>query len=317
MTHTPGFLRRALCISAAVLAIAAQPALAGSGHRGHRGHHGAHWGFSGHLGHHGGHHLGHHGSLRRHHGLGHGGFHHAGSVRRYHGLGHGYYYPAYLYPHRSYSYYPWLSYGRPSYGGSSRVIVVEPGGYADRRSAQRPPRVEPTYEGGSRGWALLSAGDAPAAQRIFAAAALSDPSDEVHKAGFALAAALRGRHETAVWAMRRAFRIDPAPLHYLDIDERLARRIHDLAERYADQARRDTGNVDDMFMTAALNYMLHADEDARRAAKAALERGDVHPSTRSLYERLRENAEPADISPESDTAGAPVVELDGSGQATG
>ncbi len=177
--------------------------------------------------------------------------------------------------------------------------------------------MEPTSEGSSRGWALLSAGDAPAAQRIFAAAALVDPSDGVHKAGFALAAALRGRHDTAVWALRLAFRIDPVPLHYLDIDERLARRIHNLVERYTDQARRDKGNVDDMFMTAALNYLLHADEDARRAVKAALERGDAHPSTRTLYERLRQDSEPADTPPESDTAGAPVAELNASGHASG
>lgn len=310
MAHdpSPGFLRRALCMGSAVLAIAAQPALAGSGYRGHHGHHGSNFRFSLHLGHHGGHHRGHHGSVWRHHGLGHGGFHHLRSARRYHGLGHGYHYPSYSYPRRSYPYYPWLSDGRPSYGPSSRVIVVEPGGYADRRSAQRPPGVEPTSKGSARGWALLSAGDAPAAQRIFAAAALVDPSDGVHKAGFALAAALRGRHDTAVWALRRAFRIDPAPLHYLDIDERLARRIHDLVERYTDQARRDKDNVDDMFMTAALNYLLHADEDARRAVKAALERGDAHPSTRALYDRLREDSEPAATPPESDTAAAPVVE---------
>ena len=316
MTHdpTPGFLRRVLYIGSAVLAIAAQPALAGSGHRGH---HGGHRSFSGHLGHHGGHQRIHHGSLLRHHGLGHGGFHHSGSVRRFHGLNYGYDYPAYSYSRRSYPYYPWLSSSRPSFGSSSRVSVVEPGGYANSRSAQRPPRVEPTSEGSSRGWALLGAGDAPAAQRIFAVAALSDPSDAVHKAGFALAAALRGRHETAVWAMRLAFRIDPAPLHYLDIDEQLAHRIHDLAERYADQARHDTGNVDDMFMAAALNYLLHADEDARRAVKTALERGDAHPSTRSLYERLREDLEPVDTSPESDNAGAPVVEVDWSGHASG
>lgn len=316
MAHdgTPGFLRRALCIGSAVLVITAQPVLAGSGHRGHRS---GHFSFSGHLGHHGGHHRGHHGSLWRHHGLGHGGFHHSRSVRRFHGLNYAYYYPAYSYPRRSYPYYPWLSSSHPSYGSSSRVIVDEPGGYADRRSAQRPPRVEPTSQGSARGWALLSTGDAPAAQRIFAAAALVDPSNGVHKAGFALAAALRGRHDTAVWALRRAFRIDPAPLHYLDIDDRLARRIHDLTDRYADQARRDKGNVDDMFMTAALNYLLHADEDARRAVKAALEQGDAHPSTRSLYERLWEDSEPADVPSESDTTGAPAAELDASGHASG
>ena len=37
--------------------------------------------------------------------------------------------------------------------------------------------------------------------------------------GYALAIASNGNLERAIWAMRRAFRIDPDALHYLQLDE--------------------------------------------------------------------------------------------------
>ena len=251
--------RLGLAAVAGVILAAGSAAFAGGRHHGGGGHHG-----------HGGHH-----SVSRHHGLGHAGFSLHHGVRRHHGLG-GHFYGSYGRP-----------YAYPSYR-YSRDSAVE-----SRRRASRGASVagagEPasTYGRSSvsssdRAWALLSKGEAEAARSAFASLAAASPSHRQPKAGYALAAAILGDHEKAMWAMRRAFRIDADSLHYLPVDKRLRERMQVLLQQYGYQESQPEGKVDALFMRAALHYLLQEHAAAAADIDAAIAAGDTHRSARAL-----------------------------------
>ena len=172
--------------------------------------------------------------------------------------------------------YAYGSYGAPYIYSSSS----NPSGYPVVNS-----RVTSVLPDGAA-WALLSRGDAQAALSAFTSQAADSPSHGQPKAGFALAAAMLGDHERAMWAMRRAFRVDADSLHYLPIDERLRDRMHTLLEHYRYKASHQEDEVEALFMTAALHFLLHEDAAAAEAIEAAIAHGDADASAGAMHTLL-------------------------------
>lgn len=95
------------------------------------------------------------------------------------------------------------------------------------------------------GWESLSHNQPEIAQRIFASEAQNNPDTGIPKVGYAVASAAPGDIDIGVWAMRRAFRIDPDSLHYLSLDQGSLDIINNLIHQYREEA----------FMSSALNYL--------------------------------------------------------------
>ncbi len=271
-------------------------------HRDHRSGHGSVGRHRG-LGHQGS--QGHH-SVRRHHGLGHRGYYDPHSVRRYHGLGDGYagsyyYYSTSYFPYST-SYFPANYYvdsassGRysndaervaPEYpaqrrSSSPKIVVVYP---PDETGQRRNKLVFPNAE---YAWSKLSDGEAHAALRAFSTIAQSSPDDTLAKVGYALAAAFLEDDSTAVWAMRRAFRMDASAVHYAPIDAALQDRVRSLVGRYAYESQPVENRRNAAFMAAALHFILGEHAEATAAAKSAIDQGDTDDSTSRLLEILDE-----------------------------
>ncbi len=281
-TQSRSFLRLALLASAALPLLTAPEVIAHPRHHhglhGHSGYYGrsGHYGFRfhGHDAHHGYadeyasrdgrtvwrfHGLDHGGrydyapgSVRRHHGPGHGGYDGRG-VSRHHGLGYSSYHPAF-------------------YDRDDRTDAA-----TDERRASRSA---------ARAWALLNGAEAGHALRAFAELAPQRPGDATIKAGFALSAAMLGQHDIAIWTMRRAVSADAPTLRSLPIEETLENRMRGLIGHYGYEATEPAANVDAMFMMAALHYLLGEDDAALSAIDEAVERGDRSAGTNALYELL-------------------------------
>ena len=240
-----------------------------------------------------------HHSVRRHHGLGHRGYYDPHSVRRYHGLGDGnagsyYYYSTSYFPANYYvdsassgRYYNDAERVAPEYpaqrrSSSPKIVVVYP---PDETGQRRNKLVFPNAE---YAWSKLSDGEADAALRAFSTIAQSSPDDTLAKVGYALAAAFLEDDSTAVWAMRRAFRMDASAVHYAPIDAALQDQIRSLIGRYAYESQHVENRRDAAFMTAALHFILHEHAEAIAAAKSAIDQGDTDDSTSRLLEILDE-----------------------------
>jgi len=141
----------------------------------------------------------------------------------------------------------------------------------------------------SRGWAYLADGRAAKALHAFSREAASRSRHGAPKVGYALAKTSLGDHKDAVWAMRRAFRVDPHGAGDVYLDEELHHRVRSLADHYAGGAGHGYTDVDAEFMSAALRYLLHDHEAARHAVNAALEHGDHRASTRNLADLLHDD----------------------------
>ena len=114
------------------------------------------------------------------------------------------------------------------------------------------------------------------------------PDNTLAKVGYALAAAFLQNDATAVWAMRRAFRMDASAVHYAPIDAALQDQIRSLIGRYAYESQHVENRRDAAFMTAALHFILHEHAEAIAAAKSAIDQGDTDDSTSRLLEILDE-----------------------------
>lgn len=219
----------------------------------------------------------HRSGVRRHHGLGEGGYCHSEGVRRFHGLGDGYCHR----PYRRYSPYV-LPY---------RVIVVEPRhepGYAPPQQPGVEVRpmspVAPSLPRSLHGWVMLARGETRAALREFAVLALRDPRDAAARTGYALAAAALGRHERAVWAMRRAVITDAAAFEALVLNPAAKHLARQLLAHYARTVSegRDRDLVDPLFMVSALCVLLDDYETARSAITVVLDRDGASPAAEIL-----------------------------------
>ncbi len=133
----------------------------------------------------------------------------------------------------------------------------------------------------AEGWKELSSGSARSAFRTFSKFAAQNLDDGIPKIGYAIASAMLGDDRRAAWAMRRAFIVDPYGADVVRFDERLLRRIDQLAERYAKQAD-NSSNPDADFMLAALSYLIQDDQLASVAIDNAIQRGDRSEAAANL-----------------------------------
>ncbi|MFQ5697760.1 MAG: hypothetical protein ACE5IL_05675 [Myxococcota bacterium] len=303
----------------------------GHGHHGHHGHHGGHFGhgshggrfgFGGHGGRGHGHGFGHERAFGYGHDLEHGhgghgfGFGYGGhGGHGGHGFGFGYggghgdhgYSFSYGYggSHHRYSldygydggYAPYSGHGHHgyrSYGyGYGSAIYPAPPVYV---APSRPVYVEPVtvpLEDRS-GWSYLAGGSSERALEVFAAQASAHPGAGAPKVGYALSSAFAGGHSRAIWAMRRAFRIDPYGASEVSIDSTTRDRLRQLLGHYESGSGYRRG--DDAFMAAALHYLLGETRTARHAAERAVALGDRDASVHNLLDML----------PRPDPAASPV-----------
>ncbi|MFQ5351897.1 MAG: hypothetical protein ACE5D3_02355 [Candidatus Binatia bacterium] len=133
-----------------------------------------------------------------------------------------------------------------------------------------------------KAWLWLAGGRVGEAQNEFARQAERNPRAGAPKAGYSLAVALGGNMDRAVWAMRRAFRIDPDSLRYLLIEERLRPKLRRLVDEYSARVDSRDPAVDSAFMVAALRYIMHDDGGARSAIDRAIADGDLSQSSANL-----------------------------------
>jgi len=145
---------------------------------------------------------------------------------------------------------------------------------------------------GSGAWALLTDGQAAAAYEAFECLSPAVPDDGYLLIGLSLSAAAVGEHDLAVTALRTAMRVDPVSLLDVPGGDRLDVLISHTADHYHARARTDYGDVDALFMVAALRYLLGQDAIAHYAIEIAITLDDVDPSTRNLKGLIE--ASPAD-----------------------
>jgi len=156
-------------------------------------------------------------------------------------------------------------------------------------SAPYSPTVyvpDPCPETMADAWELLAGGSADAALEAFDCLADVLPDDGLPLIGFALAASLLDEHEDATAVMREALRVDPEALRYVPDDERLHGQLAQLVVHYETRARQQYGDVDALFMVAALWYLLGQEDTAHYAIDIAVTLGDADPSTLSLQALL-------------------------------
>ena len=82
--------------------------------------------------------------------------------------------------------------------------------------------------------------------------------------------------------MRRALRVDPGTLHYMELDEKLAYRVRGLIEAYRRALEDANPRPDQAFMVAALQYLVRDREAALKAARRAVIDGDKDQSVQNL-----------------------------------
>ncbi|MCH9639646.1 MAG: hypothetical protein K0U40_09145 [Betaproteobacteria bacterium] len=139
------------------------------------------------------------------------------------------------------------------------------------------------------GWEYLARNQSSEALNFFAGQAGRYQTDGVPKVGFALSTAMQGDLHRAVWAMRRAFSIDPGSLHYIRIEPPLRVSINNLIAEYNNRLNSSEGygQSDSVFMIAALNYLLHDNNAARKAIGNAIDKEeDNSQSAQNLYNLL-------------------------------
>ena len=197
--------------------------------------------------------------------------------------------------HGSYSYYPNKYYQRNHYRYfPSRSYQQYPRSY----SITIPAKIRvygsngvqysnTEYSGiNSSAWQTLGQGQYSAALNVFANEAQSHPDSGVPKAGYALATAANGDLERGVWAMRRAFRIDPDSLHYLQLDEKSHLLVDDLISQYS--SYKNDGIADKGFIISALYYLKHDYSAAKKAIINAQQYGDKSSSITNLQRLINQ-----------------------------
>jgi len=266
-------------------------AVSGGWHHGGHGVHGGHFGGHVHFG----------GSHR-----------HFGNYNRGYGGGYRYsYQPNYNYYPRSYSFTSGYSSPRAYTGYSPRKYsppITYISRYVDSNPYSSNANLYNTYNSNSTetryiekgagnnvtdnlGWQLLAQNNAKEALGVFAGQAGRHQEDGVPKVGFALSTAMQGDLDRAVWAMRRAFSIDPNSLHYVNIEQSLRVSIDNLIAEFNLRLRNSDGNrySDAAFMVAALNYLIHNDEAARIAIEEAVGKaGDSSQSALNLRNLVKQ-----------------------------
>ncbi len=183
---------------------------------------------------------------------------------------HNYRYRNYYSPYKNKQHYPKPSYSTPAVSNNNQ--------YTDNKNSGTE----------SRAWVVLSQGQASSALTIFAKEAKSNPKSGIPKVGYALAAASSGDLNTGVWAMRRAFQIDPDSLHYLHLDKASLDVINNIIEQYQYSLKQEDKLSNEAFMVSALNYLKHDYIASNTAVEHAIENGDESTSVRNLQRLINQ-----------------------------
>ena len=196
----------------------------------------------------------------------------------HHGYGYGYN------RHRAYSYYPRHHYGSRSYYSPYKSYQHYPKpSYSAPAGNNNNQHTDNKYTGTeSTAWDILSKGQASSALTIFAKEAENNPKAGIPKVGYALAAASFGNLSTGVWAMRKAFKVDPDSLHYLQLDEAGLHVINTLIDKYQYSLKQEDNFLNEAFMVSALNYLKHDYIASLEAVDHAIKNGDENTSVHNL-----------------------------------
>lgn len=89
--------------------------------------------------------------------------------------------------------------------------------------------------------------------------------------------------------MRRAARIDPQSIHYVNVDPQLAAELDRLTLQYQANLDRDQRDQESAFMVASLQYLAGNMETARNALQKAVEYGDNRISAQNLARLIEED----------------------------
>jgi hypothetical protein len=156
--------------------------------------------------------------------------------------------PCYVTPYRSdygygygygrgygYGYGYWITVGAEDYHRTSEPPVFAV--VSTQRADAPPPDPIPTRS--ETAWDLLADDEAQAALSEFAVLTLRASGDAQARAGYGLAAAMLGKHDTAVWAFRRAVTADADVLDDLAGDERLTEPLKMILDEYARELQGD------------------------------------------------------------------------------
>ena len=183
------------------------------------------------------------------------------------------------------SYYPYKYYRRHRYGYSYRRYQKYPKSYfysvpvytqLNTKSIGNQYSTAQIVGTNSPAWPYLINGQYNEALNTFAEEAQSHPNSGVPKVGYALAIAFSGNLDRGIWAMRRAFRIDPDSLHYLELDEKGHLLIDNLIGQYSTQE--NDPDLDHAFMVSALYYLKHDYAAAKISIASAQQYGDKSSS---------------------------------------
>lgn len=191
-------------------------------------------------------------------------------------------------PHRYYRHYgtPHYRHSYSYYGhhGSS-VTLVAPIIYSQRTRHVTPASSDSSKASHSSaaptplsryadvdGWEALSRYETTTAINAFKAQSSNDPKASLPKIGFALATALQGEPDKAVWALQLALRADTRDLRYFSADPGLQLVLEDLLENY--QAA--------VLMKATLLYLKQDYATAVQAMRVAIDECDNCSDARNL-----------------------------------
>jgi hypothetical protein len=151
---------------------------------------------------------------------------------------------------------------------------------------QAPP--EPALPSIDDAWSHLRSGNLETARSMFGDLVYALPYEGEARIGYAIASGLLYRDDAAVSAMRRAMRDEPSALRAVPRDSIMRDQFRSLLGFYADRARRNFGDLDALFMVAALRYLLDEPSVAYFAADAAIRSGDDDEATDNLKRLIEE-----------------------------
>jgi hypothetical protein len=100
--------------------------------------------------------------------------------------------------------------------------------------------------------------------------------------GYAICAGLLGDDEAAIASMHDALSLDAESMQYVPADDRLEPILGDLASRYDERARSTYGDLDALFMVAAVRTLRGEYAAAAYALDVAVTLGDDSQSTIAL-----------------------------------
>lgn len=145
------------------------------------------------------------------------------------------------------------------------------------------PKAAPIAETSADAWVLLESGEFERASRLFGAKAAADKADAPSRVGYALAAAALGQHDTAAWALRRAFAADAEAVGFIPLGAAMSARLEALASGVREAAEAGRG-PDRWFLLASIEYLRHRTEDSAGALRRAVALGESHAGAMKLAE---------------------------------